>query len=140
MSYLTEIKKIPILEEEAKKELIIKAQNGCKDSRNKLIEHHLHIAFKVAVSQRNLFKEPIDDLINIGSFGLIQAIDDYKFNKEASFDTFARLCIKRELVDYYNRRKRQKRDNSKDISINKPIFFRKMVNQFCLKKELLKNY
>lgn len=123
--YIEEIKKIPLLDEDVKSELLLQAQSGSIEARNKLIEHHLHIVMKAGFPLRKLLKLDIEDIINIGLFGLVEAIRDYKRNGGASFNGFAYMCVERELLTYYKSQRRKKRDNRFDKSLEEPMFMNK---------------
>lgn len=120
-NYVTQIKNIPLLDAGEKQKLLEEAQRGSRSASNKLVEHHLHLPMKVAFKYKGMIGLEIEDIINIASFGLIQAVRNYDPNKGVSFDNFAYLCSEREVIAYYRTQIRQKRDNRKDYSLQKPI-------------------
>lgn len=92
------------------------AKNGDGKARNKLIEHNLrlvaHIVRKYYSSHKNQ-----DDLISIGSIGLIKAVDSFKSENGARFATYASKCIQNEILMYFRSQKKL----SNEVSINETI-------------------
>lgn len=78
-------------------ELILRAQGGDQDSMNMILKNYENFIF---LNARNYFLVGADkdDLLQEGMIGLIKAIRAFDNNKEASFKTFATLCIKRQIV------------------------------------------
>lgn len=68
--------------------LIKKAQMGCTESRNKIVEQHTHIAKKVAMRYVGVTND-ISDIQQEGVLGLFQAIDAYEDSHDCSFETYA---------------------------------------------------
>lgn len=91
--YIREIMQIPLLTENETNELLKKATNGDLEARNKLITHNLRLVLKIANNFKESINLPIDDLINIGVFGLINSIDKFDFKKNAKLSTFATTSI-----------------------------------------------
>ncbi len=89
---------------------------GDERARNKLIEHNLrlvaHIVRKYYSSHKNQ-----DDLISIGSIGLIKAVDSFKSENGARFATYASKCIQNEILMYFRSQKKL----SNEVSINETI-------------------
>ena len=87
------------------KELFIKMKNGDEHARAALIEHNLrlvaHIVRKYYFSSKNQ-----DDLISIGSIGLIKAIDSFDFENGARFATYGAKCIQNEILMYFRSQKK----------------------------------
>ena len=74
--------------------------NGDKESRNKLIEHNLRLVAHIAKKyESNLIDS--DDLISIGTIGLIKAIDSYNLDKSTKITTYAARCIENEILMYF---------------------------------------
>ena len=78
------------------KELIIKAQNGDTDTRNKLIEMNLPLVTSIVKTFINRGYE-FDDLYQIGSIGLIKAIDRFNTEFNVKFSTYAVPLIQGEI-------------------------------------------
>lgn len=65
---------------------------GDKDARSKLIEHNLRLVAHIVKKYENSSYDP-DDLISIGTIGLVKGIDSYKMNKKVKLTTYAARCI-----------------------------------------------
>lgn len=104
------------LSAKVEKELFEKMQNGDECARTKLIEHNLrlvaHIVRKYYFSSKNQ-----DDLISIGSIGLVKAIDSFDYTNGARFATYGAKCIQNEILMYF---RSQKKLNC-EVSINETI-------------------
>ena len=85
------------LTEEEETELIDAWSLGNQPARNRLVEHNLrlvaHIAKKYTASERSF-----DDLISIGTIGLIKAVDTYKRGKSVRLATYAAKCIENAIL------------------------------------------
>ena len=71
--------------------------NGDKESRNILIEHNLRLVAHI-VKKYDTNKDDIDDLISIGTIGLIKGIDSYKTNKGIKLTTYVARCIENATI------------------------------------------
>ncbi len=93
-----------------------RARNGDKLAREQLIEHNLrlvaHIVKKYYASAKNQ-----EDLISIGTIGLIKAIDSYDIDKGAKFATYAAKCLQNEILMYFRAQKKL----SCEVSLNEAI-------------------
>ncbi|RYL94750.1 RNA polymerase sporulation sigma factor SigK [Sporolactobacillus sp. Y61] len=89
---------------------------GDQDARNKLIEHNLRLVAHI-VKKFNNTKEDTDDLISIGTIGLIKAIESYSSGKGTKLATFAARCIENEILMHLRGLKKTR----KDVSLNDPI-------------------
>lgn len=74
------------------RELLEKSQNGDCDARNKLIEHNLRLVAHVVKKYYSTTAEQ-DDLISIGTIGLIKAVSTFKADKGIRLATYAARCI-----------------------------------------------
>ena len=93
---------------------------GSKEARDKLIEHNLRlVAHIVKKFEKN--NESADDLISIGTIGLIKGIDTYNLSKGTRITTYIARCIENEILMYY--RKNKKTNN--DVSLNDLIGYDK---------------
>ena len=88
--------KLQILKESEKRELLIKAHNGDKSAREKLINGNLRLVLSVIQSFKNRNENP-DDLFQVGCIGLIKAIDNFDPNLDVKFSTYAVPMIIGEL-------------------------------------------
>ena len=104
------------LSPEEETELFKKKEEGDEGARNKLIEHNLrlvaHIVRKYYISYQNS-----DELISIGSLGLVKAIDSFKIKNGTRFATYAAKCIQNEILMYFS----SQRKCSCEVSINETI-------------------
>ena len=108
------------LSEEEESEYIQRCKDGDTQARNLLIEHNLrlvaHIAKKYTTSGR-IASVDFDDIISIGSIGLIKAIDSFNSGKSARLATYAARCIENEILMYI----RSSKKYSNDIFLQDPI-------------------
>ena len=103
---------------------IEKMLEGDKESRDKLIEHNLRLVAHIVKKYENK-NNNIDDLISIGTIGLIKGIDSYKNNKGIKLTTYIARCIENEVLMFY----RIDKKNTKNISLNEPIGYDKDGNE-----------
>jgi len=104
------------LDPEEEERLVIAANNGDQSARSKLIEHNLRLVAYV-VKKFGATQDEQDDLISIGTIGLIKAIDSYRPDKKTKLATYSARCIENEILMYY----RSKKKNRNDVSINDEI-------------------
>ena len=109
----------------SEEDLLIKEMlNGNKNARNKLIEHNLRLVAHIVKKYENS-KEDVDDLISIGTIGLIKGIDTFSNKNGAKLTTYAARCVENEILMFY----RSDKKNSKNISINESVGFDKDGNE-----------
>ena len=110
-------------EEEATRKMLL----GDKDARNKLIEHNLRlVAHIVKKYESNDYLQ--DDLISIGTIGLVKGIDSYKPSKNTRLTTYAARCIENEILMHY----RSNKKHLNNVSLNDSIGFDKDGNEINL--------
>lgn len=80
------------LSKEEEDECIRKAKLGDEEARGKLIEHNLRLVAHI-VKKYDHKKEEVDDLISIGTIGLIKGIDSYSYKKGTRITTYCARCI-----------------------------------------------
>ncbi|MCM1052990.1 MAG: RNA polymerase sporulation sigma factor SigK [Ruminococcus sp.] len=125
-SYSNQVFPEPLSKEEEEK-TIEDMLNGKKDARNKLIEHNLRlVAHLVKKFDNNNYDT--DDLISIGTIGLIKGIDSYKSSKSTKITTYAARCIENEILMYF----RSNKKNNNTISLNDAIGYDKDGNEVSL--------
>ena len=108
----------PPLEKEEEISYLIKAQQGDISARNKLIEHNLRLVVFIAKKyESNL--DTLEDLVSIGSIGLIKGINTYKIDKNIRLATYASRCISNEILMHI--RKNKKRGG--DVSFEEALTF-----------------
>ncbi|MCI6013478.1 MAG: RNA polymerase sporulation sigma factor SigK [Coprobacillus sp.] len=96
-----------VLSPEEEKLYLEKFKNGDSEARNALIEHNLRLVAHIVKKFENT-KEDKDDLLSIGSMGLIKAIDTYNFDNNAKLSTYASRCIENEILMHLRQIKNQK--------------------------------
>lgn len=106
----------PPLGAKTERELFAKMRDGDEVARTKLIEHNLrlvaHIVRKYYFSSKNQ-----DDLISIGSIGLVKAIDSFDATNGARFATYGAKCIQNEILMYFRAQKKL----TNEVSMNETI-------------------
>lgn len=106
----------PPLSHAEERECFIKARSGDREAREALIEHNLrlvaHIVKKYYPTCRNQ-----DDLVSIGTVGLIKAIDSFDITNGARFATYASRCLQNEILMYF----RSQKKTACEVSINETI-------------------
>ena len=88
-----------------------------EDSRRILIEHNLRLVVYIAKKFENT-NICIDDLVSIGTIGLIKAINTFKADKKIKFATYASRCIENEILMYLRKNNTQKAVISFDEPLN----------------------
>lgn len=114
------------LSKEEEEEYIKKFYLGDKEAREKLIEHNLRLVAHIVKKYDS--KDSTDDLISIGTIGLIKGIDSFKGSKNTRLTTYAARCIENEILMYFRNNKKR----NKDISINESIGFDKEGNEITI--------
>lgn len=103
------------------------AKEGDTNSRNKLIEHNLRLVAHI-VKKYDRRSEDVDDLISIGTIGLIKGVDSYSFEKGTRLTTYAAKCIENEILMHY----RNDKKTNKNVSINESVGYDKEGNEVAL--------
>lgn len=85
------------LSKDEEEELIKKMKQGDKEARNKLIEHNLRLVAHI-VKKFEATNHDVDDLIGIGTVGLIKGIDTYKENSKVKLATYAAKCAENAII------------------------------------------
>lgn len=104
------------LSNEEEKECFRKMKEGDKTSRNKLVEHNLRLVSHIIKKYYSNSSEQ-DDLVSIGTIGLIKAVSTFNYEKGTKFATYAARCIENEILMYF----RNKKKYAQDISLSEPI-------------------
>ena len=115
------------LSNQEEEECILKMKNGDSEARNKLIEHNLRLVAHI-VKKFEHDANIQDDLISIGTIGLIKGIDTYSNNKNVKLTTYCARCIQNEILMYY----RSNNKYNKNISINDSIGYDKDGNEITI--------
>lgn len=95
--------------------------------RNKLIEHNLRLVAHIVKKFETKYKDT-DDLIGIGTIGLIKAIDSYDVSKNIKITTYAARCIENEILMFFRSNKKY----GNDVSLNDYIGVDKDGNAISL--------
>ena len=98
--------------------------NGDKNARSILIEHNLRLVAHI-VKKFESKSTDTDDLISIGTIGLIKGIDTYKKNPKVKITTYAARCIQNEILMFY----RSNKKNQFTVSLNDSIGYDKEGNE-----------
>lgn len=114
-SYSINVFPNPISKDEEEK-LIIEMNNGNKEARSKLIEHNLRLVAHI-VKKFERIEKINDDLISIGTIGLIKGIDSFKPDKKNKLTTYVARCIENEILMYF----RSNKKNLNNVSLNDAI-------------------
>ncbi len=117
----------PPLKQDEEIAYLIKAQQGDIEARNKLIEHNLRLVVFIAKKYESSL-DTLEDLVSIGSIGLIKGINTYKIDKNIRLATYASRCISNEILMYL--RKNKKRVN--DISFEEALTYDAEGNELHL--------
>lgn len=107
----------PPLSREDELKYLIKAKNGDIDARNILIEHNLRLVVFLAKKYENTTYD-IEDLVSIGSIGLIKGINTYKIDKNIKLATYASRCISNEILMFLRKNKRKSSEVSLEEALN----------------------
>ena len=91
-------------------------KDGDKKAREKLIEHNLRLVAHI-VKKYYTANQSQEDLISIGTIGLIKAIDSFKPENGARFATYAGKCLQNEILMYF----RSQKKTSFEVSLNETI-------------------
>src|SRR5690625_4411964 len=104
-----------------------KMEAGDQDARNKLIEHNLRLVAHIVKKFDNT-GEFTEDLISIGTIGLIKGVESFKAGKGTKLATYAARCIENEILMHLRALKKVK----KDVSLHDPIGQDKEGNEISL--------
>lgn len=98
------------------REYLEKASRGDLDARNKLVEHNLRLVAHI-IKKYYSSRSDQDDLVSIGTIGLIKAINTFDLSKNIKLSSYASRCIENEILMYFRNLKK----SSQDISLNETI-------------------
>ena len=100
---------------------------GDEAAKARLIEHNLRLVAHIIKKYYSTFKDQ-DDLISIGTIGLIKAVSTFKPEKSVRFATYASRCIENEVLMHF----RNKKKSAQDVYISDPIDTDKDGNSLTL--------
>ena len=124
-SYSNDVFLEPLSDELEEKYILEK--DSCRESRNKLIEHNLRlVAHIVKKYDSNIVSS--DDLISIGTIGLIKGVDSFSSDKGIKLTTYCARCIENEILMFF----RSNNKYSRDVSMNEAIGYDKEGNKITI--------
>ncbi|MBR2721767.1 MAG: RNA polymerase sporulation sigma factor SigK [Clostridia bacterium] len=106
----------PPLGAEEERKCFLLAEQGDEEARQKLILHNLRLVSHIVRKYYSTAQEP-EDLVSIGTIGLIKAVDTFNIHNGARFATYAAKCIQNEILMHFRSRKKL----ANEISINETI-------------------
>ena len=106
----------PPLSAEHEAELLEKSRNGDDGARNELIEHNLRLVAHIVKKYYNTGADQ-DDMISIGTIGLIKAVSTFNTDKGIHLATYASRCIENEILMFFRNQKK----TAQDVFISDPI-------------------
>lgn len=115
----------PLSEELEEKYILEKDSN--RESRNKLIEHNLRLVAHIVKKYDSNFVSS-DDLISIGTIGLIKGVDSFSLEKGIKLTTYCARCIENEILMFF----RSNNKYSRDVSMNDAIGYDKEGNKITI--------
>lgn len=125
-SYSNEVFLDPLSKEE-EEEYIKKMKEGDSEARNQLILHNLRLVAHI-VKKFETSGNDVDDLIGIGTVGLIKGIDTYSVEKKVKLTTYAAKCAENEILMYF----RSNKKNAKNVSIYDGVSYDKEGNEITV--------
>lgn len=120
------------LSQDAEKECLEKLKVGDTQAKEKLILHNMRLVAHVAKKYQNE-EDELEDLISIGTIGLLKAVSTFDYNFGNRFATYAIRCIENELLMHFRKNKRRKME----VSLFEPIGTDKEGKQIHLMEVLL---
>ena len=108
----------PPLSKEEEEKLVYEFQNNNDiNAKNKLIEHNLRLVVFLSKKYENT-KIDLEDLVSIGTIGLIKGINTYKGDKNIKLATYASRCVDNEILMYLRKNRKRRMDVSLDESLS----------------------
>ena len=96
----------PPLRKDVEEDLVRRSNTGDIEARNKLIEHNLRLVVFLAKKYDNTMYD-LEDLVSIGTIGLIKGIKTYKLDKNIKLATYASRCIDNEILMFLRKNKKR---------------------------------
>ena len=125
-SYSNNVFKEPLSKEDEEKYIKLLFKKD-KNARDKLIEHNLRLVAHITKKYENTNIDN-DDLISIGTIGLIKGIDSYSKEKGTKITTYCAKCIENEILMFF----RSNKKNNNNISLDDPIGYDKEGNDITI--------
>ena len=120
------------LSQEAEKDCLEKLKSGDDQAKEELILHNMRLVAHVAKKYQN-DEDELEDLISIGTIGLLKAVSTFDYNFGNRFATYAIRCIENELLMHFRKNKKRKME----VSLFEPIGTDKEGKQIHLMEVLL---
>lgn len=111
---------------EKEREYLLRSQQGDTEARDLLIEHNMRLVAHIAKKYANY--PDADELLSVGSIGLIKAIKTYQDGKGTQLSTYAARCIENEMLMTLRANKK----NKFNLSLNEPVGIDKEGNEITL--------
>ena len=105
------------LSKEDETKYVLLSMEGDNKARNILIEHNLRLVVFLAKKYENT-KVDLEDLVSIGTIGLIKGVNTYKLDKNIKLATYASRCIDNEILMYLRKNKKRKTEVSLEDSLS----------------------
>lgn len=126
-SYSNNVFPEPLGEDEEQR-CLVQMEQGNEEARNKLIEHNLRLVAHI-VKKFEKAEGETDDLISIGTIGLIKGVDSFDRTKKIKLTTYIAKCIQNEILMYF---RSVKGESVKNVSLNDAIGYDKDGNEISL--------
>ncbi len=118
---------LPPLTQQEERECVARMKGGSPEARHTLVERNMRLVAHIVKKYQNVDEET-EELISIGTIGLIKAVDTYNAARGSRLATYAARCIDNELLMYL----RAKRKTSREVSLYEPVGTDKEGNQIRL--------
>lgn len=99
-------------------EALLKLKDGDLQARDLLIEHNLRLVVYVAKKYDSMQNGSIEDLISIGTIGLVKAVNTFKMDKNIKLATYASRCIENEILMFLRKNNKLRQEISLDEPLN----------------------
>lgn len=109
------------------REALERMKNGDSSARDLLVEHNLRLVAHIIKKYYSNYSDQ-DDLISIGTIGLIKAVESFNPDKGTRLATYASRCVENEILMYFRNQKK----TSQDVSMNEPIDYDSEGNPLTL--------
>lgn len=106
----------PLTAQQEQEYLVAYHERGDQAARNKLVEHNLRLVAHIIKKYYSSVRDQ-DDLISIGTIGLMKAVNTFDHTKGVRLATYASRCVENEILMYF----RANRKTAQDVSIMEPI-------------------
>ena len=105
------------LSEEKEKEYLLKSKNGDINARNILVEHNLRLVAHI-IKKYYAVNVDQDDLVSIGTIGLIKAINTFDMDKNIKLSSYASRCIENEILMHFRNLKKSSQNVSLEDAVD----------------------